>query len=129
MTPETIYSLIAVGGTLLGYAVRHFQAQQAAASPSTTPPATPSGSSATQTPGRLNIGHGELLSLLLSAFNSPPPASSAPSLSTPAVSQPTAQPTAQVDVNALVQQLLAALVPAPPTTPATPTVVITPAKA
>lgn len=115
MTPEMLYVGLSILGTIAGYAIRHFQGK--AGTPALPAPSTPSpgGSSAPAVPGRISIGHGELLSLLLTAFNSPPPASGMPSIPTPAVSHPSGPPAAQIDVNGLLNALLARLaVPTPP---------------
>lgn len=118
MTPEMIYSCIAMAAGVIGYAVRHYQARQASASSSPTPTPAPGGSATPAVPGRISFGHGELLSLLLTALNSSPPTSGMPSIPTSAVSQPIALPATPPDSNAIIAALLAQLAtsqrPTPP---------------
>lgn len=102
-----IYAAIAVGG----YFLRWLQARNnpTPAPDNATPPANPlpilPGS-----PGRISIGHGELLSMLLSMLFAPPPVP-IPSVPLP----PTPPQDAPDNTNALLRQLLNRL-NAPPAT-------------
>lgn len=91
----------AVAAAVAGFFLRHLLA-------STSAPSTPAPAPVASPPGTLTIGHGALLSLLMSALNTPPPAP----LQTPATTGNLAQQLEQL-LSQFAAQANAAATPPP----------------